>query len=180
MERFGFGPARMNEVVIYGAQRPGYDSTSVDWTAIREWIEFVQERGIQRICCLLPLEQLAYYRVDLLSEFRAAFGDANVLHAPIEDFHLCDADVLEHQVLPFLADSADRKLRVVVHCSGGSGRTGHVLAAWLVRHRGLDADTALSEVRSTGRNPKEAVESRHATLDQLRVLLTGARRGNAV
>ncbi len=180
MERFRFGPARIGEVAIYGAQRPGYDSKSVDRTAIREWIEFVRRRGIQRICCLLPPTQLAYYRVDLLAEYKAAFGDANVLHAPIEDFHLCDAEVLERQLLPFLADSATRKLPVAVHCSGGSGRTGHVLAAWLVRHRGLDVDTALSEVRSTGRNPKEAVDCRHATLDQLRTLLTGAARGTPV
>lgn len=174
MERFRFGPARRGEFAVFGAQRPGYDSKVVDRTAAREWIEFVQGKGIQRICCLLPPKQLAYYRGDLLAEYRAAFGDTNVLHAPIDDFHLCDADVLERQVLPFLADSATRKLPIVVHCSGGSGRTGHVLAAWLVRHRSLDVDTALSEVRSTGRNPREAVDCQHATLAQLRTLLAGA------
>jgi protein-tyrosine phosphatase len=178
VERFRFGPARRGEVAIYGAQRPGYDSRSVDKATIHEWIEFVRGRRIQRICCLLPPTQLAYYRVDLLAEYKAVFGESNVLHAPIEDFRLCEADVLERQVLPFLADSATRKLPVVVHCSGGSGRTGHVLAAWLVRHGGLDVDTALVEVRSSGRNPKEAVDCGNATLDQLRTLLTGAAYGN--
>lgn len=173
MERFRFGPAREGEFVVYGAQRPGYDSRSVDKPAVQEWIDFVFGSGIRRVCCLLPPNQLAYYRVDLLGEYRAAFGDANVLHAPIEDSHLCGRPLLEQHILPFLADSDSRTVPVVVHCSGGSGRTGHVLAAWLVRHRGLDVETALSQVRSTGRNPKEAVASRRATLAELNDLLSG-------
>jgi protein-tyrosine phosphatase len=173
MERFKFGPARQDELVVYGAQRPGYDSRSVDRPTVQEWIDFVFGQGIRRICCLLPSNQLTCYRVDLLGEYRAAFGDADVLHAPVEDFHLCDRHLLEQQILPFLADSDSRAMPVVVHCSGGSGRTGHVLAAWLVRQRGLDVDTALSQVRSTGRNPKEAVDSGQATLAELKALLSG-------
>jgi protein-tyrosine phosphatase len=173
MGRFKFGPARQGELVVYGAQRPGYDSRSVDKPAVQEWIDFVLGEGIRRVCCLLPPSQLAYYRVDLLGEYRAAVGNANVLHAPVEDFHLCDRPLLEQDILPFLADSDSRKVPVVVHCSGGSGRTGHVLAAWLVRHRGLDVDTALSEVRATNRNPTEAVDARRATLAELKALLSG-------
>jgi protein-tyrosine phosphatase len=173
MERFGFSPARKDEPVVYGAERPGYDSRSVDKPAVREWIAFVRGKGIERVCCLLPSSQLAYYRVDLLAEYRAAFGDGNVLHAPIEDFHLCERALLERKILPFLADSDCRAAPVVVHCSGGIGRTGHVLAAWLVRNRGLDVDTAMLEVRSTGRKPKEAVDSGRATLAELRTLLSG-------
>ncbi len=36
--------------------------------------------------------------------------------------------------------------QVVVHCWGGSGRTGKVLAAWLVRRHGLSAADAAAEV----------------------------------
>jgi protein-tyrosine phosphatase len=174
MVRFKFGPARTGEIAVYGAQRPGYDTRSVDRAAIREWIEFIQGKGVQRVCCLLSPNQLSYYNVDLLDEYRSAFGGANILHAPIDDFHLCDVHTLECRILPFLAESAARNVPVVVHCSGGSGRTGHVLAAWLVRHRGLSVDAALSAVSSTNRNPKEAVDRGHATLDQLRALLVGA------
>jgi protein-tyrosine phosphatase len=60
-----------------------------------------------------------------------------------------------------------------VHCSGGSGRTGHILAAWLVHHRGLSVDDALDAVISTGRNPWEAVHCGNATEEQLRCLLAG-------
>lgn len=46
-------------------------------------------------------------------------------------------------------------LKVVVHCSGGLGRTGHVLAGWLVRHQqSQSAGTSCGGYRpkSRGRN----------------------------
>jgi protein-tyrosine phosphatase len=45
----------------------------------------------------------------------------------------------------------------VVHCSGGIGRTGHVLAAWLVAGRGFSRHSAITAVKRRGRNPYEAV-----------------------
>ncbi len=49
--------------------------------------------------------------------------------------------------------------KTVVHCSGGSGRTGHVLAAWLVHHYGMDPSAAVDTVMAMPerRNPLEAV-----------------------
>lgn len=63
---------------------------------------------------------------------------------------------LTQQILPFLAIANQRKEKVVVHCSGGVGRTGHVLAAWLVSGRGYSNQQAIAAVRKTGKNPYEA------------------------
>jgi protein-tyrosine phosphatase len=172
MATFGFGPARPEEAVVFGAQRPGYGSESVDAAHVRDWVSFVHKNGVRRVCCLLPEKQLAYYRVDLLSTYREAFGQSNVCHVPIEDYHLCDHTTLEGTILPFLAASGAAGIPAVVHCSGGLGRTGHVLAAWLVRHRGLSVDEAL-EIVSRERNPREAVASGYATEKELRCLLAG-------
>ena len=176
MAQFGFGAARPEEVIVYGAQRPGYPSKNVDLAQVRDWISFMQKSGIRRVCCLLPTKQIAYYRVDLLDEYREAFGESNVCQAEIEDYHLCDHATLERSILPFLVESDRAGTPVVVHCSGGCGRTGHVLAAWLVRHRGLSVEEALAIV-STQRNPREAVQRGYATEKELRCLLAGGDSG---
>lgn len=174
VNRFRFGPAQIGETVVYGAQRPGYSSKSVGVEPVREWVVFMTENGIRRVCCLLPSAQLAYYATDLLEEYRRSFGAPNVCSVGVPDYHLCDPILLREVVLPFLAESDERDAPVVVHCSGGSGRTGHVLAAWLVDGRGLSTDQALTAVVATGRNPREAVGCGNATHDQLRQLLSGS------
>jgi protein-tyrosine phosphatase len=173
MPQYKFGPARQGEQIVYGAERPGYSGTSVGQAEIQKWITFMKQNRIRRVCCLLSDSQLAYYCTDLLSEYRQAFGPNNVCHAEIEDYHLCDKQTLATKILPFLAESDSDKTQVVVHCSGGSGRTGHVLAAWLVRHRGLSAEAALSAVQSTGRNPREAVACGNVTDEDLHAFLVG-------
>jgi protein-tyrosine phosphatase len=170
---FKFGPARDGEAIVYGAQRPGYPLQSVEPKAVNEWIDFMSKRGIRRVCCLLQKDQLAYYGSDLLEEYGRRFGGSNVSWAEVKDYHLCSQLDLSTKVLPFLTESDKTAKPVVVHCSGGSGRTGHVLAAWLVRHRALSVDEALAAVVATGRNPYEAVRCGNATDSQLRQLLLG-------
>ena len=113
--------------------------------------------------CLLPQRQLAQYR-GLVQAYIGSFGTSNVCWSPIEDFKLADATALTQVILPFLADADQQQERVVVHCSGGVGRTGHILAAWLVSFRGMSNEQAIQAVRQTGRNPRE---SRDPGLDQL-------------
>jgi protein-tyrosine phosphatase len=171
MAPYNFGPASVDERIVFGAQRPGYPDTQVDDAPVGAWIEYLRANGIRRVCCLLNDGQLVYY-TDLLGDYRRAFGAINVCHAPIEDFQLCDAATLTQVILPFLAESDGLRQPVVVHCSAGSGRTGHVLAAWLVHHYDMSAEDALRTVRvvpGTWRNPLEAVDSeeRRQQLDDL-------------
>lgn len=116
----------------------------------------MQNQNIKRVCCLLPESQLARYS-NLLDVYRQTFGHNQVRWTPIEDFQLVDSRILIHQILPFLALADQCQEKVVVHCSGGVGRTGHVLAAWLVARWGLSNQAAIAAVKQTGRNPHEAV-----------------------
>jgi protein-tyrosine phosphatase len=93
----------------------------------------------------------------------------------VQDLHLIDLAALEHTILPFLQESDRNNVPVVVHCSGGSGRTGHVLAAWLVRERLMSLNEAIAHLRKTMRDPYEAVITGNATEQQLITLITGRR-----
>lgn len=148
---YRFAAAAKNESIVFGAARPGYRHEQVT-----EWVTFMQNRGIMRVCCLLPASQLARY-TNLLDVYRQTFGLDRVCWTPIEDFHFATPDILIHQILPFLATANQTDQKVVVHCSGGIGRTGHVLAAWLVAGRGLSPQAAIAAVKQTGKNPYEAV-----------------------
>ncbi|MBD2254563.1 protein-tyrosine phosphatase family protein [Nostoc parmelioides] len=148
---YKFAPAYKQETIVFGAARPGYSDQEVC-----NWIEFMRQQNIKRVCCLLSNEQLATYS-HLLNTYQQEFGNQQVCWAEIADFHLADLATLTEKILPFLREADKLKEKVVVHCSGGIGRTGHVLAAWLVCGRGFTNQDAIAAVKRTGRNPYEAV-----------------------
>ncbi len=149
MQPYKFAPASPTETIVFGAARPGYTHEQV-----QDWITFMQQQGIQRVCCLLDDDQLSRY-ANLLSCYQQAFGDDYLLWAPIPDFQLATQDTLTQRILPFLAIAHQQNEKVVVHCAGGIGRTGQVLAAWLVR-QGAKPRDAIATVKKMGRNPQEA------------------------
>ncbi len=176
MTDFKFGPAARDEQIVSGARRPGYNSTCVEKEVVDEWIAFMQQRKIRRVVCLLEEEQLKFYSSlpsGLLARYNQDFGQGKVLPAPIPDFKLSSRQNLKC-ILDFLTKARDAREKVVVHCSGGSGRTGHVLACWLVRARGFEVEKALEAVEEMGRCPREAV-SRNATEEDLMELLASCR-----
>ena len=116
----------------------------------------MQSQKIKHICCLLPASQLIRYG-NLLETYEQTFGVAQICWAPIKDFHLVKQEVLLSQILPFLMAADQSQEKVVVHCFGGIGRTGQILAAWLVAGRDFSPQSAIEAVKRTGRNPYEAV-----------------------
>ena len=72
--------------------------------------------------------------------------------------------------------------KLLYTAKSGIGRTGHVLAAWLVGSRGLSNKAAILAVRRTGRNPYEAaivaaMKGRNPlkAIEELNVLLNSCR-----
>ena len=163
---FHFGPARSGERTAYGARTPDASPTG-----IFEWADFMRSQGVTRVCCLLDAGQLAGFPVNLEAEYKRLFGATCVLMELIADHHLCSRKALRGNILPFLSTADTGGERAVIHCWGGNGRTGHVLAAWLVAARGLSPMEAIEAVEATGRIPREAVLAGNATLDELIELL---------
>jgi protein-tyrosine phosphatase len=155
---YKFAAASPLESIVFGAARPGYTERE-----IYEWIEFMQQQNIQQICCLLTNIQLFSVgnslkssNPNLLNIYRQRFGEDRVCWAPIRDFHLCELTMLTQQILPVLKTAERQEQKVVVHCTGGIGRTGHILAAWLVYRYQYSNQKAISTVIKMGRNPYEA------------------------
>lgn len=174
--KYRFAAAQKDESIVFGAARPGYLDAEVE-----AWINFMKEQDINKVCCLLCDKQLARYS-NLLGTYQQKFGTNNVCWAPIEDFHLSDIENLTQKILPFLREADQQGDKVVVHCSGGIGRTGHILAAWLVNSRGLSNKAAIDAVKKNGRNPYEFVIAASArgenplkALDELNFLLNNCR-----
>lgn len=156
---WGFAAASEEEPGVFGARRPGFPFPRVSSLFVDIWIAFMQAQGITRVICLLPTRRLDAYD-DLLGTYRQAFGDDNVLWVPIDDFQLAEESQLIDQILPFLAEAEHYQEKTVVHCSGGVGRTGHVLAAWLVSCRGMSNEEAIAAVKKQGRNARESRDKR--------------------
>lgn len=148
---YKFAAASPQETIVFGAARPGYSDRQIN-----KWLEFMKNQGIQQVCCLLSATQLHRYP-NLIDIYQQNFGEDRVCWSPIVDFSLVDRSTLLQQILPFLLIAHQQNEKVVVHCSGGSGRTGHILAAWLVTKYGLSNQESIATVRHTGRNPDEAV-----------------------
>jgi protein-tyrosine phosphatase len=145
-----FAAAFPEDATVFGACRPGYPDTAVTNGAVSEWIQFMKQRSIQRVICLLDQAQLAYYG-DLLGQYRAAFGNANVFNFAITDY----TKPSEHQlceILLVLRGATEGGIKTVVHCSAGVGRTGAVLSAYLEQTLGHTEAKAEQAMLETGRS----------------------------
>jgi len=163
---YRFNPAAPDEEIVYGACRPCYSWFAGENTTVGDWIAFMRDQDIERVCCLLDAKLDEYD--DLLARYRQAFGSRYVCHAPVPDYEVIDRETLHDTVLPFLAAGVAARQRTVVHCSAGQGRTGHVLALWLATARDYTIGEAVETVQNTGRSPLESDASLETLADLLR------------
>ncbi|MDS0259045.1 protein phosphatase [Haloarcula sp. S1CR25-12] len=175
MNAHRFAPAAPDEAFVYGACTPGWHSAADRDAAIDDWVRFMRTEGIEGVCCLLSGCQLDECG-GVLDRYTDAFGESSVRHAPVPDHRLVPEPLLTEEILPFLAESRAAEEPVVVHCLAGIGRTGQVLAAWLVYNRDYGPERAVQTVQGYGRDPMDAVSAGNATEDELLALLGAVAR----
>ena len=128
---------------LAGCGRPGHrrrgeptDSPAAR-AALDDDLAWLRQQGIDAVLSLTetPLTAGALDRHDLAG-----------LHLPITDMHAPTPDQFR-QALAFIDEQRGQGHRVAVHCLVGQGRTGTILAAYLIRS-GLDPEAALRQVRA--------------------------------
>jgi len=115
--------------------------------------EFLKDQGITAIVTLTerPLPQA------VIEEFGFEY-----IHVPIPDFHAPSQEQID-QFIAFAERSLQQGGRLAVHCAAGYGRTGTMLACFLVR-MGYDALEAMDEVRRKRPGSIETKEQEEAIM----------------
>jgi atypical dual specificity phosphatase len=78
-------------------------------------------------------------------------GRLRVLWLPIDDMQAPELDACR-QLLSELNVEMEQGRHVVFHCRGGLGRTGLMLACFLIAHRGMSPEQAIEHVRKVNPN----------------------------
>jgi atypical dual specificity phosphatase len=99
-------------------------------------LETLAKHGISLIVNL----HLGSYRDGALSKY-----GMRELHLPVTDLTAPTRDQINAAVAK-IAEAINNDERVAVHCVAGLGRTGTVVACWLVA-QGMDAESAIAHVR---------------------------------
>lgn len=85
------------------------------------------------------------------------------VHLPVPDFTPPTPQQIAYGMAA-ITDAVASGKRVAVHCGAGLGRTGTMLACYLVQ-QGADADTAVEKVRAVRPGSVETAEQYQAVRD---------------
>lgn len=135
-------------------------------------ILFIKGQGVRRVVVLPESEELAYIwgYPERYFELLTSYGLKH-LHTPVRDFSAPTLGQLRSIFKWIKEDDSP----VLIHCVGGLGRTGTVVAAWLILEKGYSLRDAVARVRSLRPGSIESYEQARF-LEKLEQIATSTRR----
>ncbi|WP_461865355.1 protein-tyrosine phosphatase family protein [Thermococcus sp.] len=109
---------------------------------------------------VLTDEYELYYEIDTWKK-----SNVEVLYSPIEDFSAPPLEGLI-EIVKWIEKRVNEGKKVLIHCLGGSGRSGTIAVAYLIYSQKLSLREALSKVRQLKPSAVETQEQ----MDVLRAL----------
>lgn len=106
----------------------------------------ITTNGITNVVTLVSTDELTHYGVPTLLEKYEASG-LEVLHSPIPDYGLPSPDQMK-SILIWVHKKIKAKENVLIHCVGGLGRSGTVMAVYAKTYLGKSGEEAIQYVRS--------------------------------
>lgn len=150
---------RVGNHFLWSSNRPCQLVPVEDKEDMEKWltnfVKIMKDRNIKTVVVLLTDKEMKKWYGQSLPEFYRKHG-LKVIHYPIKDFSVPDSlesfDNLEEKLSKEITNND-----VLVHCAGGLGRTGMVIAG-LAIHRGRSAEEAIQLVRRMREGSVEAAE----------------------
>ncbi len=118
-------------------------------------LSVLRRENVTRVICLLGDDELTHYGVAQLMEEYAALGIA-ADQLPIVDQKVCSVEEMQ-RLSQLMEDEISTGGKVLVHCAGGLGRSGMVVACFLKQVLAMSPEDAIEMVRAA-RSPR-AVET---------------------
>lgn len=115
----------------------------------------ITSNEITNVVTLVSTEELEKYKVPTLLDRYAMLG-LNVLHSPIPDYGLPEVTQMK-SILIWVHKKVKAKENILIHCVGGLGRSGTVMAIYAKAYLGKTGPEAIEFVRSI--RGSEAVET---------------------